>query len=265
MIRPEKHEGIMRATWRQHYIFILFLILAASACKTIQVARPPEPGIPKQELKRLGYAIQAGAFSNVNNAVKMTRSLNRRGLKAYFFLHPSGLYKVRFGDYRTRQAAEKKAKSLVRARIIEEYYIVNPEEYAFAKTQQFGKQYLRDEIVATARRFLGISYSWGGSSPHEGFDCSGLTMTVYRLNGLNLPHSSRGQYKLGTPINKSRLRKGDLIFFSTKRRRRVTHVGIYIGNDRFIHAPGSNKHVRTDSLSNSYFETRYMGARTYLR
>jgi len=265
MIMPEKHEGIIKATWKQHYVFILFLILAASACQTIQVARPPEPGIPKQELKRLGYAIQAGAFSNVDNAVRLTRSLNRRGLKAYYFLHPSGLYKVRFGDYRTRQTAEKKAKSLVRARIIEEYYIVSPEEYAFAKTKQFGKQYLRDEIVATAKRFLGIPYSWGGSSPHEGFDCSGLTMTVYRLNGLNLPHSSRAQYKIGTSINKSRLRKGDLIFFATKRRRRVTHVGIYIGNDRFIHAPGSRKHVRTDSLSNSYFESRFMGARSYLR
>ena len=265
MIEPEKHKGIVRMTWKQRYVFILFLFLAASSCKTIQVARPPEPGIPKQELKRLGYAIQAGAFSNVDNAVKLTRSLNRRGLKAYFFLHPSGLYKVRFGDYHTRQAAEKKAKSLVRARIIEEYYIVNPEEYALAKTKQYGKQYLRDEIVATARRFLGIPYSWGGTSTHEGFDCSGLTMTVYRLNGMNLPHSSRGQYKIGTPINKGRLRKGDLIFFATKRRRRVTHVGIYIGNNRFIHAPGSKKHVRTDSLSNSYFEARYMGARTYLR
>lgn len=255
----------MKTTWKQRYILILFLILAASACKTIQVARAPETSIPKQELKRLGYAIQAGAFSNMDNAVRLTRSLNRRGLKAYFFLHPSGLYKVRFGDYRTRQAAEKKAKSLVRAKIIDEYYIVSPEEYAFAKQKKYGKQYLRDEIVATARRFLGIPYSWGGSSPHEGFDCSGLTMTVYKLNGLNLPHSSRGQYKTGTPINKSRLRKGDLIFFATKRRRRVTHVGIYIGNDRFIHAPGSNSHVRTDSLSNSYFEARYMGARTYLR
>ena len=261
----EKKEGIVRTTRKKPYIFILLLFLAASACKTIQVARPPEPGIPKQELKRLGYAIQAGAFSNVDNAVKLTRSLNRRGLKAYFFLHPSGLYKVRFGDYSTRQAAEKRAKSLVRARIIEEYYIVSPEEYALSKTRQYGKQYLRDEIVATARRFLGIPYSWGGSSPHEGFDCSGLTMTVYRLNGLNLPHSSRGQYRIGIPINKSRLRKGDLIFFSTKRRRRVTHVGIYIGNDRFIHAPGSNKHVRTDSLSDSYFRENYIGARTYLR
>jgi len=255
----------MRIPRKWRYILILSLILLASACKTLQVSRPPQPRIPKQELKRLGYAIQAGAFANVGNAVRLTRSLNRRGLKAYYFLYSSGLYKVRFGDYRTRQAAEKRAKSLVRARIIDEYYIVSPEEYAFAKQKKYGKQFLRDEIAATARRFLGIPYSWGGSSPHKGFDCSGLTMTVYKLNGLNLPHSSRGQYKIGTPINKSRLRKGDLIFFATKRRRRVTHVGIYIGNDRFIHAPGSNKHVRTDSLSNSYFRENYIGARTYLR
>jgi cell wall-associated NlpC family hydrolase len=119
--------------------------------------------------------------------------------------------------------------------------------------------------VTTARGFLGIPYAWGGASPSEGFDCSGLTMTVYRINGLILPHSSRTQYKTGTPVSKGRLQKGDLVFFATKRGRRVSHVGIYTGNNQFIHAPGNNKRVRTESLSNSYFRENYVGARTYLR
>ncbi|UCE23022.1 MAG: C40 family peptidase [Candidatus Aminicenantes bacterium] len=213
----------------------------------------------------MGYAIQVGAFSAVDNAIKLNKSLRRKGLNAYYFAHPSGLYKVRFGDFRTKKAAEKKAKRLVKAGIIDEYYIVAPEEYAVAQEKKFGKQYLRSEIVATAKRFLGIPYAWGGASPSEGFDCSGLTMTVYRINGLNLPHSSRAQYKTGTPVSKSRLRKGDLVFFATRRGRRVSHVGIYTGNNQFIHAPGNNKRVQTESLSNSYFRENYVGARTYLR
>ncbi len=247
------------------YVIILSLILTASACTTLQISRPAKPKIPKQELQRMGYAIQVGAFSVVDNAIKLNKSLRKKGLKAYYFAHPSGLYKVRFGDFRTRKAAEKKAKRLVRAGIIDEYYIVAPEEYAVAKERKLGRQYLRNEIVATAKRFLGMPYAWGGASASEGFDCSGLTMTVYRINGLILPHSSRAQYKTGIPVSKNRLQKGDLVFFATKRGRRVSHVGIYTGNNQFIHAPGKNKRVQTESLSNSYFRENFIGARTYLR
>jgi cell wall-associated NlpC family hydrolase len=248
--------------WR--FFVIPFLILAASACKTLEVSRPIEP-IPAKELKHLGYTIQVGAFSIVDNAIRLTRSLNKKGLKAYYFAHPSGLYKVRFGDFSSRKSAEKKAKSLIRAKTIDEYYIVAPEEYAVAKRKKYGKQYLRDEIVSTARRLIGTPYSWGGSSQKEGFDCSGLTMTVYKLNGLNLPHSSRQQYKIGTPVRKSNLKKGDLVFFATSRGRKVSHVGIYTGSNQFIHAPGRRKRVRIESLANSYFRKNYVGARTYLK
>lgn len=258
-------ERTIEFAWKNRIFLILSLILMASACTTFQVSRPAKPKIPKQELQRMGYAIQVGAFSVVDNAIQLNKSLRRKGLNAYYFAHSSGLYKVRFGDFRTRKAAEKKAQRLLRAGIIDEYYIVAPEEYAVAQERKRGRQYLRNEIVATAKRFLGIPYAWGGDSPIEGFDCSGLTMTVYRINGLILPHSSRAQFKTGTPVSKSGLRKGDLVFFATKRGRRVSHVGIYTGNNQFIHAPGKNKRVRTESLSNSYFRENYIGARTYLK
>ena len=253
-----------RREWKWNFIFILFLILVVSACKTLEISRLIEP-TPAKELKQLGYTIQVGAFSVVDNAIRLTRSLNKKGLKAYYFAHPSGLYKVRFGDFSSKKSAEKKAKGLKKAGTITEYYIVAPEEYAVAKRKKYGKQYLRNEIVSTARRFIGTPYAWGGSSQQEGFDCSGLTMTVYKLNGLNLPHSSRQQYKIGTPVKKSNLQKGDLVFFATSRGRKVSHVGIYMGNNQFIHAPSYNKHVRTESLSNSYFRENYVGARTYLK
>ncbi|GAJ19868.1 unnamed protein product, partial [marine sediment metagenome] len=107
-------------------------------------------------------------------------------------------------------------------------------------------------------------YQWGGSSVDDGFDCSGLAMAVYQLNGLNLPRSSKEQYRAGIPIKQSQLKKGDLIFFATSRGKKVSHVGIYTGDNKFIHAPRKGKRIRTDSLSNRYFEARYAGAKTYL-
>jgi len=256
----------MRHEWKWHHVLFLLLILVEAACRSIvPVSRPPEPRPPKLELRRMGYTIQVGAFSIVDNAIRLTKSLNKKRLNAYYFAHTSGLYKVRFGDFRSRKSAQKKAQSLAAAGIIDEYYIVSPGEYTVAKRKKHGKQYLRNEIVATAKSFIGMPYSWGSSSPDEGFDCSGLTLAVYQLNGLTLPHSSKEQYKTGTPIKKSRLLKGDLVFFATTRGRKVSHVGVYIGNNKFIHAPGNNKHIRTDSLSNTYFVKRYVGARTYLK
>jgi cell wall-associated NlpC family hydrolase len=88
-------------------------------------------------------------------------------------------------------------------------------------------------------------------------------MTVYRLNGLDLPRHSTAQFQAGRPIERAALSMGDLVFFATGTRRRVSHVGIYIGHDHFIHAPGRGKTIRISSLSNTYFNDRYMGARRY--
>jgi cell wall-associated NlpC family hydrolase len=89
-------------------------------------------------------------------------------------------------------------------------------------------------------------------------------MAVYHLNGLNLPRSSNAQWQAGSPVNRSQLSKGDLVFFATSGGGKISHVGIYTGRDKFIHAVGVNKRIRVDSLSNKYFRRRYVGARTYL-
>jgi len=109
-----------------------------------------------------------------------------------------------------------------------------------------------------------VPYQWGGDSPETGFDCSGLTMVVYQLNGLDLPRSARQQWKAGWPVERSRLGKGDLVFFATSQGRRVSHVGIYIDNGRFVHAPRRGRNITISSLSNTYYKTRYLGARSYL-
>lgn len=217
------------------------------------------------DLPLVGYTIQVGAFGNLDNAVGLMAKLDGLGLDAYYFQHASGLYKVRFGDFSTAKAARMRALQLRNAKIIDNYYIVDPAAYAAAAIRRYNGPAMRDHLVRTARNFIGIPYRWGGESIKTGFDCSGLTMTVYRMNGLNLPRNSRAQFQGGRPVAVDELRPGDLVFFATNGGKRVTHVGIYTGDGSFIHAPRKGKTIRTASLANGYFRKRFVGARTYLR
>ncbi len=212
----------------------------------------------------MGYAIQVGAFSKVENAARLVNRLNSDNLDAYYFLYKKGLYKVRFGSFKSRELASREAEILRAMGVIGEYYIVRPEDYSITKKLKYGDIYFRDEVVKTARSFVGVPYRWGGSSAEKGFDCSGLAMAVYRLNGLRLPRTSGEQYKAGVRVSRGKLTKGDLVFFATSGSKRISHVGIYSGQGKFIHAPRTGKTVRTSSLSNNYYKKRYAGARSYL-
>jgi cell wall-associated NlpC family hydrolase len=147
--------------------------------------------------------------------------------------------------------------------VIADFYIVAPQEYAIARIDQAHSSDLRHELVQTALRYLGIPYRWGGVTDQNGFDCSGLTMVCYRLNGLNLPRISRHQYSAGRAIGKEELRLGDLVFFATRKKGVVSHVGLYIGENRFIHAPRTGENVQIESLLHPYYSERFLGARSY--
>lgn len=230
-----------------------------------RTTEPVEASIPKApELRRMGYTIQVGAFANIDNAVRLTEALKQQGLDAYHFLDPSGLYKVRFENFRTKAAARNRAENMQRSGIIESFYIVKPKPHAAPWGDGRKNQRFREDIVKTARRYLGVPYRWGGESPRTGFDCSGFTMVVYRLNGLDLPRSSKQQWKVGKRISRRQLQKGDLVFFATAGSGRVSHVGIYTGENKFLHAPRRGSRIKTSSLSSQYFRTRYVGARSYL-
>jgi cell wall-associated NlpC family hydrolase len=112
---------------------------------------------------------------------------------------------------------------------------------------------------------VGIKYRWGGSSPNTGFDCSGFVAHVYKkMTGLVLPHNSHSIAKVGTAVPMSDLKPGDLVFFNTMRRP-FSHVGIYLGEKRFVHAAATGKHVDIADMSKSYWTKRYNGARRISR
>jgi cell wall-associated NlpC family hydrolase len=113
---------------------------------------------------------------------------------------------------------------------------------------------LGGQAVAIAMQYLGTPYVWGGASP-GGFDCSGLVMYVYGQLGVSLPHNAAAQYGMGVAVPRTALEPGDLVFFDG-----LGHVGIYVGNGAFIHAPHTGDVVRVSSLS-GYYSSAFVGAR----
>ena len=118
------------------------------------------------------------------------------------------------------------------------------------------------KIASFAKKNLGKRYVWGATGRRGTFDCSGFTSYVYKKNGINIPRTSRNQAKYGKYVSRDKLQKGDLIFFDTSKRRRgyVNHVGIYLGNGKFIHASSAKRKVVVSRLSKFYAQ-RYKGAR----
>jgi len=119
---------------------------------------------------------------------------------------------------------------------------------------------LGQKIVEYAKKFLGVKYVWGGTSP-SGFDCSGLVQYVYRQFGIKLNRVAADQAKQGTTVSRSQLKPGDLVFFNTDSDSTIDHVGIYIGNNQFIHASMGRGKVLIDPLNSGYYSTRLVTAK----
>jgi cell wall-associated NlpC family hydrolase len=214
-------------------------------------------------LPHLGFTIQAGAFAQVEHAARLADALQAKGLNAIYYPARPGLYRVRFGDFPTRDAARSHAEALVAGGVIQEFIVVVPEQPPQAGPVPANPSELRANLVATTRSYLGVPYLWGGTTS-RGFDCSGLALAVYRLNGLQLPRSSREQFEAGTPVELGRLRPGDLLFFAPGGHGAISHVAIYIGEDTLVHASSRGRRIAVDHLSGAYFRESFVGARSYL-
>jgi cell wall-associated NlpC family hydrolase len=131
-----------------------------------------------------------------------------------------------------------------------------------ASGPQFGRGSGADTVV-TAMGFLGVPYRWGGNSADEGFDCSGFTRAVFQTSrGVNLPRRAEQQARMRelVSVRRGALQPGDLVFFNTGPST-YSHVGIYTGDGKFIHAPRSGAEVRIEDLRVGYWASRYSGAR----
>jgi cell wall-associated NlpC family hydrolase len=112
-----------------------------------------------------------------------------------------------------------------------------------------------EKAVAVARRYLGTPYSWAGASP-AGFDCSGFVMYVYGKLGIGLPHSSWMLWNVGRQVDRGHLQAGDIVFFNGE-----SHVGIYMGQGRFVHSPHTGDVVRISSFSEGWYGSTFDGGR----
>ena len=113
------------------------------------------------------------------------------------------------------------------------------------------------QVIAVAMQYLGVPYVWGGASPSQGFDCSGLTTYAFAQIGISLPHHAASQYGYGTPVSPEDLQPADLVFFNG-----LGHMGMYIGGGQFIHAPHTGDVVKISSISD--YMTNWVGARRIL-
>jgi cell wall-associated NlpC family hydrolase len=135
-----------------------------------------------------------------------------------------------------------------------------PREYLVVGDRDKGR-----EVVMYAFSLIDIGYRFGGNNPDTGLDCSGMVSYLYdKVTGARLPHNAAAIARMARPIDRSDLQPGDLLFFNT-RRKPFSHVAIFVGNDRFVHAPSSNGKIRLDSLSEGYFAKRFESARTLFR
>ncbi|MGN1402095.1 MAG: C40 family peptidase [Bacillus sp. (in: firmicutes)] len=116
----------------------------------------------------------------------------------------------------------------------------------------------RTKAANTAQKHVGVKYKWGGTTV-KGFDCSGLVQYSFRNAGKSLPRTAALMYTKGSAVSKSKLQKGDLVFFKTNGSK-VSHVGIFVGNNKFVHS-SSSKGVTVTSMNNSYWKTKYVGAK----
>lgn len=122
----------------------------------------------------------------------------------------------------------------------------------------------RQEVVLYALSLLDVNYQFGGANPEAGLDCSGLVYFIYKnALGVTLPHNAAEMARLSRPVERQALQAGDLVFFNTLGKP-YSHVGVYIGDGKFVHAPSSKGHIKVESLSSPWFAARFEGGRSLI-
>lgn len=141
-----------------------------------------------------------------------------------------------------------------------EFFGISPSEGDPDSNVEPAQQPLRLRLASAGIGFLGVRYRWNGNSARSGFDCSGLVKCLFEKFNISLPRSSREQYKVGEKVDKDKLEVGDLVFFAS-RSKTPSHVGVYIGDNKFLHAARRAKRVLISNLTAAWYSKRFLGAR----
>ena len=218
----------------------------------------PEVVAVQQKLKDLGYNIKkvSGVYDNStkravlafqrDNKIKLSGNVDEKTMKAINTLRP-GAVKAESPKPAVKPSTDTNSKTDKPAATTKPKYV--PESQPFLPKSKV------NGIIATAKKYIGVKYVSGGTTP-KGFDCSGYVQYVFKQNGFTVPRTADVQYKLGKYAPVSKLEPGDLVFFHTDSSAGVSHCGIYLGNGKFIHA-SSSKGIRIDELSNEYWKKAF--------
>ncbi len=199
-------------------------------------------------------ARSAGSVAGLSIALAASRSLVRRSVPMLAIVAAGGLLSLQGID--SARAQEVRPDTIVSGG-------TEPVTPAPSAVQSLADRALNSaqEMAMQAMGMIGIRYTFGGRNPDTGFDCSGLVRYVFdRVTGRSLPHNSYEMARMGTSVGKGELEPGDLVFFNT-RGKRYSHVGIYVGDGRFIHAPSRGGRVHIVNMGERYWVSRFNGAR----
>ncbi len=181
---------------------------------------------------------------------------------------PQNKSRIKFAKVKKKASTKKLVASISNLDTISLEKSKEKKSNTFAFSDIFGSKNKENSdkcvrITSLAKTKLGKKYVWGASGTKNTYDCSSFTKYVYRKNGISIPRTSINQSKHGKYVKRSNLKKGDLIFFDTSKRRKgyVNHVGIYLGDNKFIHASSAKKKVVITSLNKNFYSQRYKGAR----
>jgi len=160
--------------------------------------------------------------------------------------------------------------------IILSFYLVTPSSWANIQERSVAPITLEppllsmpkrsiEDVIDRAHQLLGTPYKWGGSSVEQGFDCSSLLVYLFKTEAnIQLPRTTAAMHRsTAASVKRDALRPGDAVFFKGNGRGQVSHVGLYIGEGKFIHSPRTGKNVRIDSLSNNYWKRNYTTAKRF--
>lgn len=173
------------------------------------------------------------------------------------------LLAVACGAHAAPEIAPAGSTDAVMSLLAERGLVVAPASPGLVQTLRDRVRDTTSDLVLSAMNFLGVPYRRGGTSEETGFDCSGFTRRIFELSiGMVLPHRADEQATSTAllKVGREELKPGDLVFFNTMRRT-FSHVGIYVGNDKFIHAPRAGSQVRIEDMRETYWARRFTGAR----